>query len=1051
MDPASLAQVESLCDIFYTKQNSPEWANANARILTLQSSAEYIPHCQYILDNSSNGYALLLASTALTKLITTHWNNFSVPQHIDIRNYILGYLANKNQDLQDFVSKSLIQLVCRLTKLGWFDDQQHREITHEVNKFLVASVDHCVIGLRILNQLVDELNIPISGKTLTQHRKTAVSFRDTSLLDMFKMALNILQQLQLRAVQGSQEQEASMGELGIGLVVKCLSFDFIGTNPDESVDDVSTIQVPSSWRDVVQDPATMTLLLFFYRNTEPPRSSRAMEALILLSSVRRSLFRSDKERSVFLGQMMGAVRDILSTQQGLSFRENYHEFCRLLGRLKSNYQLSELVRTESYLQWLDLAANFSITSFEQWQWSSNSIHYILQLWSRLVAAVPYISHPDPAQQGNSSNPNHNHLRQLEHCTVRVLQAYIKAMIDSVQQVAFSDGAIEDPLEQEGSLKEQLERIPLVFRFQYAPMAQFLIGLMDPCMQHYQELLGMVGQSAQPSLEVSQRIQVIEGQLTWMCYMIGAIMGGISWNSTAALTNQDGEESIDASLARRCFQLAQGIDFRLSQSNGTGKANERLEVAILFFFQNFRKVYMVDPSSSSMGMSGLHASILMTGSTQYEAQNRTSLKQKATHEMLKQMGLGDQTQVVNTVLTKIGNNLKYWGDAEEVLTTTLALFLEMANGGTSGKLLMNLEPVQFLIQNHTADHFPFLTHPQNYKHRTTFHATLARLIFHQTADDLHRSLTTFMEPTLQVLTQLNATADLRDASVRQALMGVFRDLRGITQATTNKRTYSMLFEMLYPRCFPIFTRAAETWFDDPDLTTSLLKFLNEFVNNKAQRVNFDNSSPNGILLFRETSSIIVAYGTRILHHPIQNPNKIYNERYKGMSLALLALTVALSGNYVNFGVFALYDDKALENALEVALQIILFITIDDVMAFPKLSRHYFAFLDVLFRSHLAHVAKKDTHTFMRIMTVMHEGLQSLDPPMSTYCASAMDHLASYLFHNRNKETPAVHQLNAHIQMDPTLLPSLTATLFNQLLFGTCLSISKPVSQSVSPLL
>ena len=42
------------------------------------------------------------------------------------------------------------------------------------------------------------------------------------------------------------------------------------------------------------------------------------------------------------------------------------------------------------------------------------------------------------------------MQQLEHCTVRVLQAYIKAMVDSVQQVAYSEGTIEDPLDSEGA-------------------------------------------------------------------------------------------------------------------------------------------------------------------------------------------------------------------------------------------------------------------------------------------------------------------------------------------------------------------------------------------------------------------------------------------------------------------------------------------------------------------------------------------------------------------------------------------------------------------------
>mmetsp|Transcript_37396 Transcript_37396/g.101262 ORF Transcript_37396/g.101262 Transcript_37396/m.101262 type:complete len:805 (-) Transcript_37396:279-2693(-) len=722
--------------------------------------------------------------------------------------------------------------------------------------------------------------------------------------------------------------------------------------------------------------------------------------------------------------MMTAVRDILQSQQGLNHKENYHEFCRLLGRLKSNYQLSELVRTESYLEWLDLAASFSVTSFEQWQWSSNSIHYLLQLWGRLVAAVPYV-HPE-------ATGTQNHMQQLEHCTVRVLQAYIKAMVESVQQVAYSEGTIEDPLDSEGSLKEQLDRLPLIFRFQYPTMATFLLQQLDPVMQQYVEHLEPVNQALagniQPDPQLVQRVEILEGQLTWMMYMIGAIIGGLSWNTGPA---HEGEEAIDASIARRAFQLAQTIDYRLGQTHGRGKCDPRLELAILFFFQHFRKVYMVDSQGSSV--TSLHASLLIGGGAPYETANRTSMKQKATAEMFEQMGLGDQAQVVNIMVQKIGNNLKYWADAEEVLSGTLGLFLEVSSGGASGKILLGLDTIQFLIQNHTPEHFPFLLHPQNYKQRTALHATLARLIFHQTVDDLQRSFNSFMEPTLQVLAQLNATADLRTGDARQAFIGVCRDLRGVAQATNNKRAYSMLFEMLYPACFPVFTRAAEAFFDDPDVITSLLKFLQEFVNNKAQRVNFDNNSPNGILLFRETSSILVAYGSRILHHPIQTANP-YKERYKGIALTLLTMTVALTGNYVNFGVFALYEDKALENALQVALQLILSVGLEDVLSFPKLSRHYFSFLDVLFRNHLPFVAAKDTGTFMNLMNVLHEGLQALDPPMSTHCASAIDYLASYLFINRDKDWQSLHMLQAHVAQDPSLLPKLTQTLFTQLLFG-----------------
>jgi exportin-7 len=78
-----------------------------------------------------------------------------------------------------------------------------------------------------------------------------------------------------------------------------------------------------------------------------------------------------------------------------------------------------------------------------------------------------------------------------------------------------------------------------------------------------------------------------------------------------------------------------------------------------------------------------------------------------------------------------------------------------------------------------------------------------------------------------------------------------------------------------------------------------------VYNKAQRLMFDQSSPNGILLFREASKILVAYGSRIVQQPVRSD--VYKEKYKGVAISLNVLTCALSGNYVNFGVFALYED------------------------------------------------------------------------------------------------------------------------------------------------
>lgn len=62
---------------------------------------------------------------------------------------------------------------------------------------------------------------------------------------------------------------------------------------------------------------------------------------------------------------------------------------------------------------------------------------------------------------------------------------------------------------------------------------------------------------------------------------------------------------------------------------------------------------------------------------------------------------------------------------------------------------------------------------------------------------------------------------------------------------------------------------------------------EFVLNKAQRLTFDSSSPNGILLFREVSKLIVAYGSRILSLP--NSTDMYANKYKGIWISLTILS------------------------------------------------------------------------------------------------------------------------------------------------------------------
>jgi exportin-7 len=788
--------------------------------------------------------------------------------------------------------------------------------------------------------------------------------------------------------------------------VKCLNFDFIGTNPDESADDVGTIQAPTSWRPLISDPATTDLLFDFYANTEPPQSSRAMEAIILLSSVRRSLFPTDKDRAAFLGRLIVGIREMLSKRTGLQHQDNYHQFCRLLGRLKANYQLSELVKADGYLEWLELAASFTVQSIQNWQYSTNSVHYLLALWARLVAAVPYIR-PDTGARG--------HVPLLEKQVLLVTETYIDSMVGSVETVLRSDGALDNPLDDDGSLKEQLDRLPIIGRFQYSSVATVILKKLDPLMSQYREIVATLGTSPTASAppDVQLRVAIIEGQLSWLTYMVGAIVGGHSWSSTQTAA---GEESIDASLSRRILQLAQGMDYRLTASNGLGRSDIRMEQAMLYYFQNFRRVYMFmwDQMSGGSGQPGESLSVVGMMAAKLDASG-PSTKQKVYQRMFEHLGMGDHTAVANLIVTKMGNNLKYWPEDQDLIGKTLDLLHDMAQGYSSSKLLLSLETIRFLSINHTEEHFAFLSVPGNARQRTVFHATLTRLLLSPSGEEkLGLSFEQFLEPILNKLIQLGALSliDLRAEGCRQPLVGVFRDLRGITASLHNRKAYNSLFDSLHPQHLPLLSKVADVWHDQTDVIISLLRFLHEFCHNKANRVNFDQSSPNGILLFRCTSDVVCAYGKRLLSVPplSSNDSQIYKKRYKGLSLSLNILTSALGGNYVCFGVFDLYNDPALDNALDVALRMVLSVPLDDINAYPKLSKAYYSFVEILFRNHRKPAFALETTVFMQIMSTVHDGLQSSDATISSFSANTIDHMASYYFTNLGSDKNEMRNLN-----------------------------------------
>uniref|UniRef100_A0A0E0JH30 Importin N-terminal domain-containing protein n=1 Tax=Oryza punctata TaxID=4537 RepID=A0A0E0JH30_ORYPU len=948
----SLAQLELLCEKLYNSRDSAERAHAESTLKCFSENSDYISQCQYILDNASTPYALMLASSSLLNQVNDR--SLSLQLRLDIRNYVINYLATRGPKLQTFVIKSLIQLVCRITKFGWFDDDKFRDIVKEAADFLsLASQDHYFIGLKILYHLVGEMN-QANAMPLTLHRKIACSFKDQFLLQIFQISLTSLHQLKSEVPDDFRRDPLS-------LALRCLSYDFVGCPVDESSEEFGTVQLPASWRPLLQDPSTVQIFFDYYKVNDTCVSKEALECLVRLASVRRSIFVEDPARTQFLSHLMSGTKEILQTGQGLADHGNYHEFCRLLGRFKVNFQLSELLSIEFYGEWIGLVAEFTTKSLLSWQWASNSVYYLLSLWSRLVTSVPYLKGDTPSM--------------LDETVPKITEGFITSRINSVQ-ASFANDSSDDTLDNVDVLQEQLESLPYLCRFQYQNSSIYIINIMEPLLQAYTE------RSRLPAPGDANELSVIEGQLTWLVHIIAAVL---KIRQTIGCS-QESQELIDAELAARVLQLINVTD------------------------------------------TGVHA-------------------QQLYARLSELLGLNDHLVLLNVIVGKIATNLKCYAECEDVIDHTLSLFLELASGYMTGKLLLKLESTKFIIANHSRETFPFLEEYRCARSRTTFYYILGCLVFMEDTPVKFRS---FMEPLLQVAVNLEATADaaFRTDVVKYAFIGLMRDLRGIAMATNSRRTYGLLFDWLYPSRMPLLLKAISLCADEPEVTTPLLKFMCEFVLNKAQRLTFDSSSPNGILLFREVSKLIVAYGSRILLLP--NGTDIYGSKYKGIWISLAVLSRALCGNYVNFGVFELYGDRALADALDISLKMSLSVPLSDILAFKKLSKAFYGYIEVLFSNHITFVLNLDTNTFVHIVSTLESGLKGLDTGISTQCASAIDSLAAFYFNNitaaDGPPSPAALNLARHIGEFPTLFPQILKTLFEIIIFedaGNQWSLSRPI--------
>ena len=314
----------------------------------------------------------------------------------------------------------------------------------------------------------------------------------------------------------------------MNVIIQCLSFDFIGTNADDLTDEIGTIQVPSSWRIQFEDFTMIQLFFEMCLKGAPDVSALAMQVLVQCASVRRSLFSQDDKRIQYLVHIItGTVGLLEQGNNALSNSNTYAQFCRLLSRVKANYQLSELVKMDIYSKWINLVATFTMDSFKNYEWAENGLYFLLGLWARLTVSIPFMKGDIP-----------NFLNTL---VPNIFKTFVTVRIGSLGNI-LSEGNIEDVFG-DLNLEEQSRHIPTLARLSYPEAAEFIKSIYDPVVLNYQQIVQNLN-----SMTNKDQLILLEAQLALLVYVISSLISA----QPLPGTNPEEQEALDADLISIVF-------------------------------------------------------------------------------------------------------------------------------------------------------------------------------------------------------------------------------------------------------------------------------------------------------------------------------------------------------------------------------------------------------------------------------------------------------------------------------------------------------------------
>jgi exportin-7 len=857
-----------------------------------------------VLQHSTSAYSIMFVSRAASECLETIFSD--VDQLTQFTMSVYDLLCARDAALNAAAKLALRQLICIAVQRGYRYSPTLAQMASSVCTACINSIgveaqrDRLRVGCEVLADLVVTLN-EHRMSSFASDVSVAKSFRDEHLLDVYRLAVEVVKQVPPRC--------RSEVAAALRLAQRVLDFDFTcDAGLTDADDNPVTRTYPDTWTPYLLDVTFVDRLWSLYRvaDWEGEVAQSVLEVLAALVSLRKAIFTDPVVRQRWYDVMLLQTQLVMERCTHLEEEETLSVFARLLNRIKPNCEMDELMQQDVFARWMQSLRGFTKQCFTNWRHASTSLLSLLSTWARLIEARSYSTYDTTTMAQASLEVVRDYIDCI-HSRVHVFTAELDKLMRSSSSNSGDDGGasaqrlLTHNMQVEYPLDDDREGVRLEMDFVLkiaAGCGEEAWGVLEAHAEAVGQTLLTQLRGAPANLSAEHVVAVEEG--AWSMHLLNAAL-----LSSGAV--DQGASYVLAMLLHSLMQL------KLYTAGAT--ALDRLPGIVRGHF-------------ASSAVQALGTVLAKTVSVYVHSNRKTSAFVEQLSGRLRQCDEMDASctfgvYFVNLAVYTLWAVLNTTNMPKEVRIEALALLDEWTSTPSVLRLLKETQSYK-LVMNLTPESFPApLRHTDAFAARYLFVRCVAQVLFLDSTSFTDAAVSALMEPLLtRVTAVLSYPSPPSTADQQAALALTLCDVRGVLSCT-ERRPYRIVMDMIEPSLYPLADAALHEDGGNELAVVQLLELVNELAVNKNQRIVYGVQSARPVLIFRYASHVLVrsarlahmalTSGTAALHQDAQSP--LVEWGWKVMRLSLNVACNIIQGGWCNLGVLQLYADPALVNVLD----------------------------------------------------------------------------------------------------------------------------------------